>query len=254
MLHAHAREIETDREHHRQQQEDAEQLHHDRGVADRRRDGIAGAHHLRHVMDGAAEHDAGGLGVEAEPLASRRIDQHRQGRERIDPDDDERNVRLFTFVFGNDGRDRQRGGSPAYAGRNAGQSAEARRLAARAGEQEAGAYRGDHRHDDEDRGFRPQRSDVRQTDAQAQQRHRPAQDRAHAKGHAGSGGRTCGERIERDPDQQRDHHARKRDHLADVRGGRIGGGRDDPRQDDAGSSRHHRSAETSRCGSGFDGH
>ena len=63
-----------------------------------------------------------------------------------------------------------------------------------------------HREDDQDRGRRAERRDLPKRDPQAEQRHRPAQYGFEAEHDAGLEQRALGDGIERDADQQRDHH------------------------------------------------
>ena len=87
---------------------------------------VAGADHLGDVVNGAAEHHAGGLRVEAEQDAERRIDQHGEGRERIDRDHDEGDVRLLAGIVRHHRRAGERRRGAAHRGADADQRAEAR--------------------------------------------------------------------------------------------------------------------------------
>ena len=76
------REVPANREHHRQQQEHAEELHDHGRVAHAFRHAVARARHLCHVVDGGAEHEPGDGGIEAERGTEDRIGDHGDGGER----------------------------------------------------------------------------------------------------------------------------------------------------------------------------
>ena len=101
-------------------------------------DRVSGAHDLRDVVNGGAEHDAGGLLIETEPDANQRIGHHRHGRERIDCNDDESDVGLLAFIVRQDDRCRERRGCAAYRGPSGSQCRISRLQVQGADNQEAG--------------------------------------------------------------------------------------------------------------------
>ena len=162
--------------------------------------------------------------------AERRIDQHGERRQRVDRHHHEGDVGRFAGIIRHHGGNRQRRRCAAHRGADADQRAEARPAPVPAREGETGGERRQHGHYDQNRGPRPERGDIGQAHAQAEQRHRPAQHRAHAKPHAGLHGRPRRDRVERDADHQRDHHAGDRHHMRDVGCGEIADSGDQSRQ------------------------
>ena len=148
-------------------------------------DRVSGAHDLRDVVNGGAEHDAGGLRIETEPDANQRIGHHRHCRERIDCNYDESDVGFLAFIVRQDDRRRERRGCAAYRRSRGSQCRICRLQVQGADNQEAGGQRCRHRHDDQDRRGPPQRGNVAERNAQAEQRHRPAQNDLEAEDDAG---------------------------------------------------------------------
>ena len=75
---------ERHRRHDQRQQRHPHQLHGHREIADLRRDRVASARHLSHVVNRGAQEHRGGLRRQSRQVGERRIGQHGQGRERGD--------------------------------------------------------------------------------------------------------------------------------------------------------------------------
>ena len=173
------------------------------------RHAVAGADHLRHVVDRGAEEDAGQALVQPDGVRQHRIDDHRHRRQRRDADHGEQRRALLERMRRQRGRQRQRRRGAADRGGAAAEQAEQALKAHQPGHQHRHADR-QHDRDHDDRHRLPaELGDLAERDAQAEQGDADAQHLARGELDAGGARAFARQEVHRHAEQQGEQHDRR---------------------------------------------